>query len=85
MLIYIHMLHIGYTRYILKENDINFQVSSVVYLVDRILDCYAKGLRFKTHLGLRRNSNFCRNFVYFSTFFSARSLRALIHLAFSLM
>ena len=38
-------------------------------LVDRILDWYAKGPRFKTHLRLTKNSYFYRNFVFFSTFF----------------
>ena len=36
--------------------------------MDRTLDCYAKGPRFKTHLGLTRISYFYRNFVIFSTF-----------------
>jgi hypothetical protein len=36
--------------------------------VDRILDCYAKGPRFKTHLELKRISFFYRNFIFFSTF-----------------
>ena len=36
--------------------------------MDRTLDCYAKGHRFKTHLGLMRVSYFYRNFVIFSTF-----------------
>ena len=39
-------------------------------LVDRILDWYAKGPRFKTHLRLTKNSFFYRNFAFFSTFFS---------------
>ena len=37
-------------------------------LVDRVLDCYAKGPRFKTHLGQIRISFFYRNFIFFSTF-----------------
>ena len=37
-------------------------------LVDRTLGWYAKGPRFKTHLGLTRKSYFYRNFVIFSTF-----------------
>ena len=36
--------------------------------MDRTLDCYAKGPRFKTHLGLTRISYFYRNFVIFFTF-----------------
>ena len=37
-------------------------------LVDRILGWYAKGPRFKTHLGLIRNIYFYRNLVFFFKF-----------------
>ena len=75
-----HLELFAYNKYEFMKNELYFQ-SCLCGLVDKRLDCYAKGPGFKTHPGPFRKCTFIETSYFFQFFQTSNSTRKNVYLS----